>query len=232
MRRFPKFKQYKKDNHFIYCCPKKILKFKPTVYRRYRFGIEKRLKRLDFLKLDAIFISSKRWENRNFFFTQKLLMRRNLNQWFDGAVKLNSMKKAFSFSKHFKFDNLTFLKNTILKLEFNLDILLFRLNMFPSIYAAQKSIDRGLVLVNSNKIFHNYCIKKGDIITIVLPNHNIETILENQIKTENFLPFIEFDLYSNTFIVTKDLRELSFDDITLIMTKHFNLPELYQAIFK
>lgn len=232
MRIDPKFKQYKKDRLFIYSCPKKFLKFKPTTVRKYRFGIEKRLKRFNFFKIDNICASFKKFENRKFFFKKKLIMRRNLNQWIDNTIKLNSIKKSFSLSKKFKFDNLTFFKNTILKLEFNLSILLFRLNLFSSIYAAQKIIDKGFVLVNSKKVSHNYCLKNGDIITITPFSNNINLILKKQIKTVNYIPFIEIDLYTNTIIIIKDLKELSFEDTALIITKHFNLPELYQAIFK
>lgn len=232
MRRDPKFKIYVKSKTFLLSCPSKLLKFKHAKWKFYKKILKKRLKRKFFFNVTSISPRLKTFDKKKLFFKKGLKIKRELYQIFDSSIKLQKIKKLLKNQSGPKFNSLFFLNNSILKFEYNLGILLFRLNIFSNIFASRKFIDNKEVLVNSKPISHNYFVKKGDIISFNTKIINIKNIFEKQIKLPVFLPFIEIDFYTGCIVIVKDLHELSLEDITLFNAKHFDLPKLRYILCK
>jgi ribosomal protein S4 len=106
-----------------------------------------------------------------------------------------------------------------IKNNYRLDIIIWQLNLSCSVFESRELIKRGLVFVNQKptKIF-NLFLKKGDIITL---RNDIQNKIYKQ-KKDIILTFLEIDFYLNTFIITKDLDELSSQDITCLMQEKYS----------
>ena len=230
MRKIAKFKNFTKSKTIILSCPLKLNKFKRSKWNPYKKIIKSGLKKSKFLDCSLIFSHYSRWEKKRSFFKENLKVKRNLNQLVDHAVKIKIIKRLFKSVKKFNLNYFKVLKNIILNFEFRLDILLYRLNFFNSIYAARKGINSSSIQVNKHSVHHNYILKKGDLITLKnSTKFNIEscTVLEKKISF--FLSFIELDPYNNNIIVIKDLIDLSPHDFTLFITKQHELTKMLKV---
>ena len=107
-----------------------------------------------------------------------------------------------------------------IKNNYRLDILIWQLNLSRSVFESRDLIKRGAVFVNNKsiKIFNRF-LKKGDIITLKndIQNNNLY-----KHKKDIILTFVESDFYLNTFIITKNLYELSSYDITCLIQEKYS----------
>ena len=71
-------------------------------------------------------------------------------------------------------------------------------------------------MVNDNLVPLNYFLKAGDVITFVNNKFYMKEMIKYY-KSESILSFIECDYYSNTLIITKDLKELTNFDLTSVL---------------
>ena len=232
MRKNPKFKIYSKNKSFLLNCPQKLLKFKHSKWKIYKTKANKNLRRTYFFNNSLISPKLKQWDKKRLFFKNNLVIRRNLYQLFDTAIKLKRIKKIFDTNKVSKFNYLVFLNQSLLKSEFDLAILLSRLNFFSNIYESRKLIDNGSIYVNNNTVSHNYFLKKGDIISFKNFLIDFDKVLKGQIKTAIFIPFVEIDFYTNTIVIIKDLEDLSLEDLSLFTCKHNDLSKLRNALYR
>ena len=212
--------------------PQKILKFKHSKWKTYKIKVIKSLKRRFFFNGSLISPKLKQWDRKRLFFKDSLTIKRSLYQLSDTSLKLDNFKTAFKGKSLSKLDQVPFLNNVLLKSEFNLAILLFKLNFFSNIYEARKHIECGLVLVNENYVSHNYFLKKGDLISFNNLILNFKQIQNNQIRMAIYIPFIEVDFYTNKIVIIKNLNDLSLEDISLFMCKHTDLSKLRQALYR
>lgn len=230
MRREPKFKIYIKCKSFLLSCPSKLLKFKHAKWKFYQNILQKNLTRRYFFNSTVTSPKLKTIERKKQFFKQRLVLKRQLSQTFDTAIKLKKIKKTLKRLKgDSKFNSLFFLKNSILKFEYNLAVLLFRLNVFSNIFESRNFIENNRILVNSKPASHNYFLKKGDVI---LFNNSSLTNIKKQIQLPIFIPFVEIDFYNGNIVIVKDLDELSKEDITLFSAKYLDLPKLRYTLYK
>lgn len=118
---------------------------------------------------------------------------------------------------------------------FRIDILLWYLKFFTSSVEARLFLNSKNVLVNNKAVKSNYFIKKGDVISLAHFSEFLE--LKNSYrnlkakykKSRSFFPFLEYDYYTNTLIVVKNWHELSYNDLTLIITENKKIkPMLYK----
>jgi hypothetical protein len=210
MRLLPKYKNYLKLITKNY--PIRILKFKKSKWVRYKTLILKLKPKFIFYKLLNININTKNWERINQNFKNSLLLKTNFIEKFGQAININKTFKKYNTLNEL-FCNL-FIKNN-----YRLDIIIWQLNLSCSVFESRDLIKRGLVFVNQKptKIF-NLFLKKGDIITL---KNDIQNKIYKQ-KKDIILTFLEIDFYLNTFIITKDLNELSSQDITCLMQEKYS----------
>ena len=93
---------------------------------------------------------------------------------------------------------------------YRLDLLLYNLNFFASIYQARQSIKNGLVLIN-NKPFlsENTVLAKGDIVCLLDDKNNLPQMIKKELR----FSFLEIDYYTQTFIILKNLNNINYQDI-------------------
>jgi ribosomal protein S4 len=221
MRRIAKFKIYTKSKNFGIKCPSKILKFKRSKWIYYKSQLKKGFTRRFFFNCLSVSPKLKSWDRRKLFFKNSLLLKRQLFQLFDSSIKLKTLKNIVKTKTFLKYNSLIFFKKVFLNFEYNMSILLFRLNIFSSVFSARSFIERKLVLVNNLPVSHNYFLKRGDVISFNNTKFFLKNILDKIVSTSVYTPFIEVDMYSGRIIVIKDLKELSIQDASLIMSKPF-----------
>ena len=124
------------------------------------------------------------------------------------------------------FNNLVILKNIILRTEFRLDILLWRLNLIENIYIARYYISKGIIRVNNNKVTNNYILKKGDFIKFDFLKSNFIEQSNKIIKQYNFNNFIILDHYTKSLLILKNFDELSMEDISIYLKTYFKISKL------
>jgi ribosomal protein S4 len=230
MRKESKFKVYSKSKLLLLDTPIKIIKFKRTKWKYYKSLIKKNFKKSNFFNTFKVSTRLKIWEKKRLFFNSKLILKRSLYQLWDTSIKIKAIRGCVKKLNVLKYDSSNFLNKTVLRFEYNLAILLYRLNFFSNIFESRKYIDAKNVFVNSNYVSHNYNLKKGDVILLSGPKLFSYTHLKTQIKAATYIPFIEIDYYNNLIIIIKDLKELSLEDLCLFTIYHLSLMKLRQIV--
>lgn len=171
-----------------------------------------------------------------FFFKNRLLMKSSVLKYYYGCFNIKFFKKA-PFAALYK-DNVAC---TFLKPEFRLDILLWRLKFFSSPYLARFAFQNKQILLNSgcclNKVikkhYYKIFLKKGDLVSFT-PNFKYKYRAHLKSYAKNFyLPTtLEFDYYTNTIVLLKDLEELNFKDITSILKEPLALYQFRNFLLK
>lgn len=226
MRIVPKYKIFFSNNVFLTNSFKKLQNFKRSKWVTYKKIIKKNLIRKNFINFSLSFLKLKMWEKRKHFFRKHLRIKRILSQHTDYSSCFKSIKNNLDYNS-LNYYNLNYLKQTFLKLEFRLDILINRLNFFSSISESKFFITTYGILINDVLIKNtNYFCKKGDIIHFNKIDINNNAILSKQLKLAVFYTFIEIDYYTNTFVVVKNLDELSLEDISLFYPKYADLSNI------
>lgn len=210
MRILHKYKRWIKIINKNY--PTRILKFKKSKWVRYKALVLKLKPKFTFYKLSNVNINIKNWERINQTFKNSLLLKISCTEKFGQALKSNTTLKKYS-------TNIDLLYNLFIKNHYRLDIIIWRLNLSQSVFESRDLIKRGLVTVNERpiKVF-NLCLNKGDIINI----DNLKTNSIYNYKKDIILPFVEVDLYSNNFIITKGSYELSNPDIMCLLQEKYS----------
>mgnify|MGYP000444855130 CR=1 FL=1 len=92
--------------------------------------------------------------------------------------------------------------------------------------AARQVINNHDILLNGKKVKANVFVTKGDIITFkdtIVEGFEYNKIVERISKDKKFLTFVEIDYYTKTIIILKDYKELSLEDLYLLVTEYLNL---------
>jgi len=116
-----------------------------------------------------------------------------LQKQFDDSITVNYFKKN-QIKKNVM---LSFL----IKPYFKIDILLWKLKIFPSTSFCLQQIYQGNILVNGKLIEKNIFLKKGDIVMFLDNSLVFKTPYTN---LKFLLSFCEIDFYTNTLIILKD----------------------------
>lgn len=209
MRLFKKYKTWLKHiNEFF---PLRLLKFKKSKWKKLKSFLIKVRHKNSFLSKNVTFLKSKTWLRVKNLYKIKLkynILRRH-RYGFD--CKLQS--KNLSFEKKFIIEN-------FIRPEYRLDVLLWRLRFFFSIYQARQFLKNGYIEINSKKIYSEHQIlNKGDIIKLknIIFNPNL------RLRKEFNFSFLEFDYYTQTIIILKNYNELSDMDIICLLRENYPL---------
>lgn len=172
------------------------------------------------------------WDKTKSYYKQGVKSRNVLYNLFDKSVTIKDLSKPLKFSKNL--DNRDIILSTLFKPEYRLDILLWRLSFFNSSYHARQAINNGLVLVNGKKVSGNLIVKKGYIVSFsnkfniktldVLKNSNLFSI------NKNIISFVEVDYYTNSIIITKNIEDISLEDIYLLKSTSYDLKKIKDFI--
>lgn len=234
---------FKKVKYFILSKKYKKLKrnlkyklsffFNKPFYQKYQYF--KKCLRLFFFNYKTLKVSNKFHVRYKFLFKNMLLMKSSLLKYYAGCFSVHFFKQQPQ-SVFYK----TRLANTLIKPEFRLDILLWRLKIFSSPYLARFAIQKKLILVNHmviNKQFQKYYFKvfvdKGDIISLNLNFKYDYQINKNFYFTSLYLPSIfELDYYTTTIILLKTLSNLNFNDLNSMLKEPLCIYQFKNYIFK
>jgi|TARA_B110000879_G_C11093052_1_gene479834 ribosomal protein S4 len=164
----------------------------------------------------------KYWSKVRNYYKEKLQLKNSVLCSFDNSVSVSFLKKSLNSKKETKH----IIENLLLKSIFRIDILLWKLNFFPTSYDARQSINNGLILINSKKVKGNVFLKKGDIVTFK-GDKKIQTFFKQNsskfIKNQLFYSFVQSDFYLNSFVLVKDLESFTQQDINLLSQRYYDV---------
>lgn len=195
----------------------------------YKFKNKKRFfrKKKSFIKNHSkLNCTSRRWVKYKFFFRNALNLKKKFKLLFGNTFTNWDLKKLFLYKTKKTYSQVV--QNFLLKPEFKINILLWRLNFFSSCFNVQKNIKKGIILVNKLKIKFNISLVLGNIIEI--PKLSLFTFSRILKKIVIFYTFLEIDYYTNTIIIVKDLKELNSKDFYLLTRNIYNLFSLKNFI--
>ena len=240
MRKENKYKIYKVSGVFFKKFPLRILKFRrpkwnalqkllkgSLVNQRYskqnkQFGFGKKKVKISLVNSFLIKKDLKRWGKVKNYYKTGVKYKNVLQNIFDCSIKYSFFKKK---SKDLSLKK-EFILNYLVYPNFRIDILLWNLNFFSSSFQARQVINNNGILLNGRALKANVFLTKGDVITF--KDTQNEGYIYNQIverfsKTKKILTFVEIDYYTKTIVVLKDYKELSLEDLYLLITEHLDL---------
>lgn len=235
--------------------PLRINKFKSTKWKRVqkllRVKLEKRVKSLKQNKWKKVSLKRRKYKSR--LFINNFLTKVNFRYWyrvesyyengrriqkihssaFDGALDTNFYRDALHFSKKPCLIDLVH-SRVLLKPEFRLDILLWKLNFFRSSYQASQAISELKVSVNGCFRKGNCFLRKGDIICFN-SKFRAEYLNVKELKSRFFFSkvistFVEVDYYTNCVVVLKNAEELSLEDFYLLIKDSCSIKKIKDYI--
>lgn len=248
MRSHNKYKSYDQLTQIFEKFPLRVLKFKNTKWKRIQKALsfklpkreltmkKKKLGRHELKKFRnnlLIKVQYKTWEKVKSFYQNGRKITNVLFNTFDQAVSNTSIRKNILNPKA-SCQNLNIYRQILLRPEFKLNVLLWRLNLFCSSYQASQAISNKRVCVNNKFIGSNFSLSKGDIISLVpkcyKKNTNIRKSRLNFSSSDNILSFVEVDYYSNQIVIIKSLEDLSHEDLYFIRPEFCNLKKIKDYI--
>ena len=205
-------------------------KFKKNFFRiNKEKQIKKNILKNFFFNFVAVKSKINSWQRLRFFFKESLLMKNAVRKYFDGQFSLSYFKKAFKKPQTRCFS----ISSVFIRPEFRLDVLLWRLKIFSSVFFAKKAIRNKQVTVNGlNKNFDFYLVK-GDVIKFSqTKTYSLKKYFLKYFKII-FLPsFIELDFYTNTIIVLKSFNHFKIRDFSSVIKEPLCLHKFKNYILK
>ncbi len=172
----------------------------------------------------ALKIPFLKWNKLRLYYKSSLMEKRKLNLNYENSLRLRTLKTLLN-SHNTKLNRFSIYKNLIIKLEYRLDIFLYKLRMFPSLYKARSEIQKGNIYVNNVKIVkYNYTLNKGDIISFSESlNFDFKNLSRSTLHRSRILSIIEFDIYNKNIIILKNFSELTQEDFSSFNLSYINL---------
>ena len=244
MRLHNKYKSYNELTQIFEKFPLRILKFKSTKWKKIQKILSFKLpKKTSISKISykskkfkdnlLVKVNYKTWEKIKRFYQSGRKITNLLFNIFDQSISTTYLKKNILNSKT-SCEILNIYQEILLKPEFKLNILLWRLNIFCSSFQASQAIYNKKVQVNDKFVAPNFVLSKGDIISlkskIYEKNIHIKKSKSNFSPSDVILSFIEIDYYSNNIVLLKNLKDLSQDDFYLIRTEFCNIKKIKDYI--
>ena len=249
MRFVNKYKGYEKTTIVFERFPLRILKFKRPkwkkiqkliVYRKKSRPVKKSLlKKLArepenrFFDAFVNYLDPYSWYKVKKYYENGRRIRSSVLKLFDKTLVAKSFSRSLRRSrKSFQVDD-NYLK-ILVKPEYKLDILLWRLGFFRSSYQSSQAINEKKVLINNICVKKNTFLRKGDVITFSSlykqDNLVIQRVKTRFLKSQSVLTFVEVDYCSNSIIIVKDLNDLGLEDLYLIVKDYYGLKKLRDCL--
>lgn len=191
--------------------------------------IKKNILKILFFNFISVKSKTRSWQRLRFFFKESLVMKNAVRKYFDGQFSLSYFKKIFKTSQLRCFS----ISSVFIRPEFRLDILLWRLKFFSSVFFAKKAIRNKQVTVNGlNKNFDFYLVK-GDVIKIsAMKSYSLKQYFLKYFKIIFIPSFIELDFYTNTVVVLKSFNHFKLGDFSSVIKEPLCLRKFKNYILK
>lgn len=245
MRFVNKYKGYEKATIIFERFPLRVLRFKRPKWKKIQKLVLYRKKTRVFKRsvlkksfrepanrfFDAFvnYLDPYSWYRVKKYYENGRRIRSSVLKSFDKTLVAKAFRMCLKRSKRsFQVDD-TYLK-IVVKPEYKLDILLWRLGFFRSSYQTCQAINEKRVYVNSICVKKSTFLRKGDIVTFnpfrKQDNFVIQKVKSSFLKSQSILTFVEVDYYSSSIIIIKDLDDLGLEDLYLIVKDYHSLKKL------
>lgn len=105
-------------------------------------------------------------------------------------------------------------ENMIGALEQRLDIVVFRLNFVPTVFAARQFVNHGHILVNGRRVtISSYVVREGDVIEVRERSRNMELVLGTVQQPERDVPeymSVDTKALKGTFVRVPKLADVPY----------------------
>lgn len=222
---FKQLKHWKNANYY----PIKVFKTNKKSWKSLlsTYSVQKKFKLIQELpvKLNTI-VKTKRWDFNRKSYKNGLELKRYYYHVFDYIIKNKHLKRIYqNYSLKYKENN--FINNILylVKPNFRIDILLWSLGFFNSVYESRNYIFSRNISLNKN--FNpqpNNILKNGDIISILPFKKDLAFKKINTKKVyfkEQFFLFCEVDYYTKTVVIINDVSNImqSYDNPQIFFKK-------------
>ena len=172
----------------------------------------------------ALKIAFKKWSRLKLYYKLSLVEKRKLNLNYSNSLRLRNLKKLLNINNT-KYNRFLIYKNILMKLEYRLDIFLYKLRMFPYLFQTRAEIQKGNIYVNNTKVVNfSYILQKGDIISFSdCLNFNFKELSRKTLHRSRILSIIEFDIYNKNIIILKNFSDLTQEDFFSFNLSYINL---------
>lgn len=249
MRFVNKYKGYEKTTIIFERFPLRILRFKRPKWKKIqklilykkkgrslKRSMPKRLAREPENRFfDALvnYLDPYTWYKVKKYYENGRKIRSSILRLFDKTLVAKSFSKRLKqVGKSFRVDD-TYLK-LLVKPEYKLDILLWRLGFFRSSYQSCQAINEKKVLINNICVKKSTLLRKGDVVTFSpfykQDSFVVQKVKTNFLKSQSILTFVEVDYYCNDIIIIKDLNDLGLEDLCLIIKDYYGLKKLRDCL--
>lgn len=226
MRLYNRYKSFTKPNTFIIDFPERIGRFKRAKWKILQNKLlklsKKKIRRETSVLLKPVLHT---WEKNKQAYKTGLLFKTALMATFDHSINRPFLKKSLLKCKNQATKDL--LTHSIVKPYFRIDILLTSLEFFKTAFQARQFINEGNILINFKRVKSNIFLKQGDIISFdkdyFKSFSSLKLFPSLTIKFNKFYSFIEYDYYTNTIIVVKNIDDLTFDDLSLLLPQSYDI---------
>ena len=169
------------------------------------------------------------WQRLRFFYKESLLMKNAVRKYFDGRFSISYFKKFLKKPRTRCFT----LASTFIRPEFRLDILLWRLKVFSSVFLAKFAIRNKQILVNGVIKNFEFFLGEGDVIKFSqIKMYNLKKYFLKYFKVIFIPSFIELDFYTNTIVVLKNFNHFKIKDFSSVIKEPLSLHKFKHYILK
>jgi ribosomal protein S4 len=237
MRKFSKYKKFSSSGAgVVRKVPLSILKLRRPKWLFLQKTLTRRsTKRKTLINPFIIKSSFKSWEKVKRYYKKGLQNKNVLRSIYDSSIKFKTLEKKI-FSKSLKKKDI--ISHYLIEPQYKLDVLLWNLYFFSSIYEARQEISNKQVLVNGHSSKSNTLLKKGDVVTFKRTQESLlekndlffKKCVQKYSITEKFITFLEVDYSTKTIVIIKNFEELSQEDIYILITDFIPLKSLHYNI--
>lgn len=233
MRKSSKYKKFNSSNGIIVKkVPLRILKFRRPKWSSLQKNlIRKAAKRKVLIDPFVTKSTFKSWERVQKYYKKGFQNRNMLCSIYDSSIKFKTLRKNLP-SKGLKKKDI--ISHYLIKPQYKLDILLWTLYFFPTVYAARQTISNRQVLLNGRSVKSNLLLKKGDVISFKSWEKKNDLFFNESTKkyylSEKFITFLEVDYYTKTIVILKNFDELSSKDKYILIADFVQLKNLHYNI--
>jgi hypothetical protein len=210
------------------------LKKKNLKYNTNKIKVDKKNKVILLKNLFFNFISIKSkihsWQRLRFFQKENLWSKNIVRKYFDGCFSISYFKRLFKKTRTRCFT----ISSIFIRPEFRLDVLLWRLKIFSSVFLSKYAIRNQKIMVNGLITSFNFYLKKGDIIDFSLEDgyYNLKRHFLKYLKIVFIPSFVEVDFYTNTIIILKSYNDFKISEFSSIIKEPLDIQKFKNYILK
>jgi len=231
MKLTARYKIYSKTKRISSYFPLKILKFRRTKWFKLKKSYKKTLKRRKIADFRKTWVRFKIYKKIKSYYRRRLKTKQLIYQVYRNSFNFKFFRNYIKSKKTSFMSRVKSMSILLMKIEYRIDILLWRLNFFSNTVEARSAILSGDVLINNRKTSHIHFLKEGDTVRILSFIH-LKEIAKLQKKTKFFYSFIEIDYYTKTLVILRGVDTLNYQDFSPFLNHPFNTLELYRIIMK